>query len=466
MITVNESEDFNSYKLSYEFSLISEVDEIFASDSFVKGVKDLVVNYALYIHDESEIVTTDWSVFHSKCLDVIDDGDSCKIALVIDKNDASSFTVINSNAFSKYLNSINYIVSATTFLSEIIKYNYTVSFYDGEKLSVLELERATPIEIKNSMVSKSALLFKFFSDGGNPDLMFDWSRQFENEFGEYLLNTSSLLMLSRICTDFDVESKTFLFSGYKDLEVKFEHIVNDDEQKDILQTVYQWVYSGQEESAKLGILSNVISLFSTRGETKLFDQNLKRTIFSNYKIYLKENVERYIEVKNKVSEFVFELSNKIVEYTDSFRGEVKKSVFAVYGFFFMSIVFTGIDKGKVNNIFTLEVSSLTILFLVAAIFYIYVSRTELIKKVEFAEEQLKDLEKRYSAVLDSSELEDVFERGIISKIHEKFSENGIFFFGITLCFLLMLFIIAGLLFNVGLVSVVGEISAVSRRVFY
>lgn len=317
-----------------------------------------------------------------------------------------------------------------------------------------------------TMVSKSALLFEFFSCGGDPDLMFDWSRMFDDRFRNYLKEVSSLLMLSHLCSDFDVVRKCFVFSGYKEVEIFFDNVLNGEEQQDILQTVYQWVYSGQEDAVKLGILSNVISLFSASADTSLFDQNLKRTLFSNYKIYLKGNIERYIEVKNKVSEFVFDLSNKIIEHTDNFRGEVKKSVFAVYSFFFMSVVFTGIDKGKLSNIFNFEVSILTMLFLVAAIFYIHVSKSELNRKIDFAEEQLSDLKFRYSTVLDLAELEEVFQRNIVSQVRLKFNEDRIYFFGLVLCFSLIFFVFVGLLLNIGLEVFVGRVLSLSSDLFY
>jgi hypothetical protein len=465
-MNVCQFEDFYTYKVTFCFSSKISLEEVFDSSLFINELADVEINYELFIHDELSFESKLLNDYKDYCFKNIDDGDYCKVSLVIDKSNFLEFVIIEQNAFSDYLITKNFIDSATLFFSETMGHDYKLFIRDNNVLKLVELERPRSLKPTSSMVSKSALLFDFFSNGGDPDLMFDWSRLFEHRFKDYLKEVSSLLMLSHLCSDFDVVRKCFVFSGYKEVEIFYDKVINGEEQQDILQTVYQWVYSGQEDAAKLGILSNVISLFSGLTDAGLFDQNLKRTLFSNYKIYLKGNVERYIEVKNKVSEFVFDLSNKIIEHTDNFRGEVKKSVFAVYSFFFMSVVFTGIDKGKLSNIFNFEVSFLTILFLVAAIFYIHVSKSELNMKIDFAEDQLSDLKVRYSNILDSTELEEVFQRDIVSQVRAKFNEDKIYFFGLFLCFSLIVFIFIGCLLNIGLESFVGKVLTLSSHLFY
>ncbi|NLQ21412.1 hypothetical protein HGO26_00720 [Shewanella sp. S-1] len=459
-------EDFYTYKVTFDFSSKISLEDIFSSSLFISDLAGVNINYELYIDGEISFESQCLHEYKKQCFDSVDDEDCCKVSLVIDKSNSPGFVIIEKNVFSDYLMAKNYIDSATLFFSEVMNHEYKLFIRDGNILKLVELERPRPMKPTPTMVSKSALLFEFFSCGGDPDLMFDWSRMFDDRFRNYLKEVSSLLMLSHLCSDFDVVRKCFVFSGYKEVEIFFDNVLNGEEQQDILQTVYQWVYSGQEDAVKLGILSNVISLFSASADTSLFDQNLKRTLFSNYKIYLKGNIERYIEVKNKVSEFVFDLSNKIIEHTDNFRGEVKKSVFAVYSFFFMSVVFTGIDKGKLSNIFNFEVSILTMLFLVAAIFYIHVSKSELNRKIDFAEEQLSDLKFRYSTVLDLAELEEVFQRNIVSQVRLKFNEDGIYFFGLVLCFSLIFFVFVGLLLNIGLEVFVGRVLSLSSDLFY
>jgi hypothetical protein len=124
-----------------------------------------------------------------------------------------------------------------------------------------------------------------------------------------------------------------------------------------------------------------------------------------------------------------------------------------------------LTKGSCH-IFNFEVSFLTILFLVAAIFYIHVSKSELNMKIDFAEDQLSDLKVRYSNILDSTELEEVFQRDIVSQVRAKFNEDKIYFFGLFLCFSLIVFIFIGCLLNIGLESFVGKVLTLSSHLFY
>ncbi len=458
------TENFYTFKYSLEFIYKNNIEELIYSTTLFNISRNIKINYELYIDNELNIEDDDFDSFLMRCNTNLEE-DCSKICFNIAKDQFTVFTIIDADAFSNYLNSKDYIESATLFYQEVMDNNFTIQIFDGEKINKITLEnRVVNNELK--MVSKSFLLFKFFSTGGDPDLIFDWSENFSGALRKHLRETASLIMLSHLSTDFDIIKKSFVFSGYKEVEIFFDKTLKKNEQQEVLQTVYQWVFSGQENTAKLGILSNVISLFSGSESGSLFDQNLKRTLFSNYKIYLKGNIERYIEVKNKVSEFAFDLSNKLIEHADNFRGEVKKSVFAVYSFFFMSVIFTGIDKGKINNIFNFQISALTILFLITAIFYIKVSKEEFNKKVTFSEKQLDDLKNRYSNILDSTELEEVFQREIITEISKTFDEKKIYIIGLLLCILLIIFILIGLIYNVGLSHFVEIASSFAQNILY
>jgi hypothetical protein len=87
-------------------------------------------------------------------------------------------------------------------------------------------------------------------------------------------------------------------------------------------------------------------------------------------------------------------------------------------------------------------------------------------KIDFAEDQLSDLKVRYSNILDSTELEEVFQRDIVSQVRAKFNEDKIYFFGLFLCFSLIVFIFIGCLLNIGLESFVGKVLTLSSHLFY
>jgi hypothetical protein len=148
-------------------------------------------------------------------------------------------------------------------------------------------------------------------------------------------------------------------------------------------------------------------------------------IKSNFDIYLKENVQRYLEVKNQVSAFIHDMSVKAESHSESFVETMKKSLLIFLSYFLSIIIVTAIDKGKFINVFTFEVTTITMIMLIISWFYRKNTISEIKCKTERFKEKYDNFKERYSDIIELDNFNALFNN---DKDHEsdiKYIENTI-----------------------------------------
>lgn len=174
--------------------------------------------------------------------------------------------------------------------------------------------------------------------------------------------------------------------------------------------IFTWIYLEQSTniSDRIGLARNVISLHIKNNDLTEIKGDLYTSIKSNFDIYLKENVQRYLEVKNQVSNFMYDMSLKAENYSNSFI-DVFKTNFLIFISYFLSIfVVTAIDKGKFINMFSKEVTIITILILVMSYIYKIFTVRDLKEKITRFEKKYQLLKTRYSDILEEDNLNSLF----------------------------------------------------------
>lgn len=74
------------------------------------------------------------------------------------------------------------------------------------------------------------------------------------------------------------------------------------------------------------------------------------SIQSNYNLYLKDNVKDYLELKNKVAEFISDIVSKTGEYATSLLDKFKSNLIAIFGFIFSVILANVVSNQPLNNL--------------------------------------------------------------------------------------------------------------------
>lgn len=205
----------------------------------------------------------------------------------------------------------------------------------------------------------------------------------------------------------------YKLNGFKALwgyiEIKRVSAINVDVKScNIINEIYQWLYLGGNNNDKINIARNIISL---NIESKMLNisNSVFTSILSNYKIYEKENVKQYLEVRNKLSELLIDLQEKIGSIMNSFIGDFKKNIITLVSFFISVIAIKVVSKGDFINGFTNEIIWLSFVFIIISVGLLFYSRWELAKKIELYNKHYNQIKERYKDVLSTIELNKIFE---------------------------------------------------------
>jgi hypothetical protein len=214
----------------------------------------------------------------------------------------------------------------------------------------------------------------------------------------------------------------YKLNGYKTISKKINSSDIDISSHENYYQIYSWVYEGGNIVDKIGLTRNILSLNLNKDNLKLSETTFE-AIRSGYKIYQKENIKQYIEIRNKISDQLIELQNKADKIVENFVSDFKKSFLAVVSFFISVIVIKVVSSGDFTTGFTKEVTLLTIGFLLISLFVMFFARWEINKQIIRHEEFYKNLKARYTDLLDPSDINRILNNDTDFNCNKKFIEN-------------------------------------------
>lgn len=370
--------------------------------------------YIFFYQNDSLIDSKDkWELLYPELnQNVWDEDDSLKITMTLNKTNYDELIIIDQLAFIKELpKSPRKIIS---FWDNAITNHDKISIYTDTHLTS-EIQEVENIQT-NTLFNDSEI------DGSikiTPENLFNLldslNKNNIKELATHMRCVISLYCLKLFCSKYrESNNIKFIFEGYNSCVIENPTDENLTNVFDTLYTIYQWIFSDSNKSSKLGILRNLVSLSNTKHLEKCFHKNLLKSLFSNYQVYMKENVKQYFEIKNKVTEFMFNLLNKSFDIYDQYKTTSRNTALAVISYFFTVIIVKSIGKQKTENLFTPEISSISLVFLSSAIIYIFMVHSDLLKKNKSIKNSIKELRNRYEQVLCDDEVEELFNSQSLS----------------------------------------------------
>lgn len=205
----------------------------------------------------------------------------------------------------------------------------------------------------------------------------------------------------------------YKLNGYKTLignitADKLKNMDVDISSCEILYKIYQWMYHGGNNQDKASIVRNILSL-NIDAQNLSINKSVFDSILSNYKIYEKENVQQYIQVRNELSSLLIDLQEKVSGIVNSFIGDFKTVLITLISFFASVIVIQVVSTGSFSSGFTNEIIYLSFAFLFISFGVLIYSRWELSKKISLYQKHYNQIKERYKDILSEVELETIFE---------------------------------------------------------
>ena len=190
-----------------------------------------------------------------------------------------------------------------------------------------------------------------------------------------------------------------------------EYELDELSQNSVVPYIVDWVFKDDRCIDKAGIARKLISVYCrTKSSIISIDWKLLNSIKSDYVIYQKNHVDQYIEMKNKISEFIVECAKQLQEISHE-MGDAFRNNFVAILVFLMTVLLTdSIDFSQfLKESVSLNVTAVCGVFTVASALYLIVTWIMGNQKWKWLEQSYDDLKGNYSGTLDEKDIEEAFK---------------------------------------------------------
>lgn len=229
-------------------------------------------------------------------------------------------------------------------------------------------------------------------------------------------------------SEFSHDLLCYKMNGYKTISKKYKFNDFDTKFFEKYYKAYQEVFNAKTINIadKLELARNIITLHVIGNDFTNIHGNILDSIKSSYNIYLKENIKKYIDIKHKITDSIFSLSNKFDEVAYKLTSSFKTSFYTLITFFISLILLKIINKTDSNfHIFTEEI----LIFLSSILFGMFLFKHYNIHEVKQTTNRLqktyKQLKEQYTDILDKNDLEQIFSKYNFEKNNLDFIEEQI-----------------------------------------
>ena len=173
--------------------------------------------------------------------------------------------------------------------------------------------------------------------------------------------------------------------------------------------IFKWQYNGGNLIDKSAIARNIISLNIVDDKSLALREGTYDAIDSNYRIYEKENVKQYIEIRNNVATQLHDYQQQIIGIYDNFESDFKKLLFSFLTFAFTTAIIRVLAKNMEGTILIPNtIITLLLGFCAISMLYYAYARWERDKKVELFDKQYNDTRRFYAELLSDKEMKELF----------------------------------------------------------
>ena len=220
-------------------------------------------------------------------------------------------------------------------------------------------------------------------------------------------------------------------NGHKN--VPFEYACNSIKTNKELYRIYDWIYTDGNPTDKSIIAHNIISLHCKFTEIIDTDEKTLLSIVSNYQLYLKENANQYLEVKNKVSEYICDIIAKVGSDVTELLSSFKTNLVAVFGFLFTVVLVNIVSEQPLSNIFTKDITAIVEFILMGSFFYFLICLFETVYKYKKNKDAYQELKNNYSDVFSDEEIAQFFDNDRLFNKSKKAVKTGLWIYSIIWC---------------------------------
>lgn len=430
--TMNISERNTVVEISFNLSKATLPDkETFSAVFALIPIRD-TMKIALIIDNGDVITVRKNSSFpdkeYSTLVEDVDDETRIDVHIEINKS-------IESNIFSVY--------SFEKFTAELLEHDIKeiLSFFShsltGKEYLVFEILEGNYFFTTESMafVSKRNSAFN-----GDFHIKVDFAKNPLTKLFETLCSVLSLAYLSSAAIITENNELNVQILGQR--KVEFTYSLLNPKINPEFYRIYRWIYTDGNPVDKSILARNIISLHCRYSALTDLDEKTLSSIQSNYQIYLKDNVSQYIDLKNKLAQFICDVVSKTGDYATMLLGDLKKNLIAIFGFLFTVILANIVSDQPLQNIFTREITVILEVVIAGSVIYLIICHIESQYKLCKIKRTYYLLKDNYKGLLSDVDLQESFNGDKIITDTVRSVERGIWIYTIIwFVFLIVLLLI-------------------------
>lgn len=436
-------EDFESYTLSFEIINIKselEWNDLYNISSFINDRDSITLSISVnegepFSFSLNENCQEDFSLLDSINM-IIDEESAVKIEYKVSKKninnilsiyDLNSFyNFLNNQKLSHLLNHLHKNLDIKSLNKFEIQNDSSNDIYFQSALIIIgshnklqSINNSPDSELRKTVLNNRLLYtnpqifskFEFIPDDfNNLQTSSDELNIFTPFFNKLkiIFAASFLSNISNIKNDKDI---LLGIIGHKFVETTVNFNKLNIDQAQSFYPIYEWIFGSGNVHDKLDLARNIITRYISFVENKwVLPSDTLSSIQSAHAIYLKENVEKYIETKNKVAEITTELSVKSKDVAQHFISSFKNNNLTLLTYFISIFIFNSLSDNSDKKIFSEEKYFLSMVFLFVSTCYLLITRIQLHKDIKLNIKYFYYMKRIYRDIFDSKELNNLFHK--------------------------------------------------------
>lgn len=454
--SINVRERVKVVEITFETTTLPKYDDI---SNVINKIPTRDIFLIVFEDDSEERIT--WGNSYSLLQEEYDrymlssSGDSIKISISIEKVvEDNTFSIYCFDEFMKDLNELSLfdmLCSFSNLLSGVDFLNFitfdksisfmtrTMCFSSDEKQSLsTDFSRLKRIEeckdISRFLCAENLQLlpddFKIVLDSS------------ENPLTDKFSKLCCLLSMVYVATSASLDKDKVIPQITGQRSISCEINIDSIKSNNNIYKVYSWIFTDGNAADKAIIARNVLSLHCKYSSLIDIDELAFASMQSNYNLYLRNNVNQYLELKNKVADYICDVVAKTSEYATTILERFKQNLVALIGFLLTTIIANIVSSNPLDNIFTKDITVLVYAILVGSVFFLIISIIETNYKVKTIQKAYLQLKENYLEVLSEDDISEIFKDDeLFRNTKEEIKSKTIIFSIIWMLVLIYIFLV-------------------------
>ncbi|MFR4583676.1 hypothetical protein [Clostridium cadaveris] len=352
-----------------------------------------------------------------------------RVELTIVKNiEDNELSIYDFDKFSEFLESLslkniltkfNYILSNNYIIFRIKNDNYTC---ESKSIFILPegKEFSSKVEDRNIVLKKRTIICNFLNASEYKLIASDFrfNKNVNSKFNKIMHKLSeiiSVISISDISIIKNENEVSLTINGYRRVDSIIKYDTDIDEDKNIYYDVQEWLYSDGNLNDKIGIIRNLISINVEKNNIFSCNSSLFSSIKSAHEIYLKQNIEKYLNVKEKVTEFLIQLNEETSKIANTLGDMLFSNAKVGITFYGTVVIMNILSDKRLDNIFTDDIIYISFIMIILSFIFMMFSRYQIKKDIERFNNQYFRVKHSYDEILDEEDIEEIFKHDLYLK---------------------------------------------------